>query len=86
MLISVPPMISMRVFMPWDLIFGSGMQTLGALVAVVAVGWWIDRAELLRQFGGESRQLLWLYYWLRWVVPAIILAVGLWWFATEVLS
>ena len=79
-------MISMRIFMPWDLIFGSGMQTLGALVAVVAVGWWIDRAELLRQFGGESRHLLWLYYWLRRVVPAIILAVGLWWFATEVLS
>jgi NSS family neurotransmitter:Na+ symporter len=86
MLVSVPPMISMRVFVPWDLTFGSGMQTLGALVAVIAVGWWIDRAKLLREFGGESRRLLWLYHWLRWVVPAIILAVGFWWLATDVLS
>jgi NSS family neurotransmitter:Na+ symporter len=86
MLVSIPPMISMRVFVPWDLTFGSGMQTLGALVAVVAVGWWIKRRDLMEEFGGESGQMRWLYHWLRWVVPAIILAVGLWWVATEVLS
>jgi NSS family neurotransmitter:Na+ symporter len=86
LLVSVPPMINMRVFVPWDLTFGSGMQTLGALVAVIAVGWWISRAELLRQFGGENRAFVWLYHWLRWVVPAIILMVGIWWVATEVLA
>ena len=28
-LISIPPTISNRIFVPWDLTFGSGMQTLG---------------------------------------------------------
>ena len=85
--LSVPPMINMRVFVPWDLTFGSGMQTLGALFAVIAVGWCIDRIEVLRQLepGGVSRSTVWLYYWLRFVVPAAILVVAGWWLFTSVL-
>ncbi len=82
--LAVPPMISMRVFVPWDLTFGSGMQTLGALFAVIAVGWCIDRREALRQLepGGVSRLTLWLYYWLRFAVPMAILLVAAWWLAS----
>ncbi|MDX1389466.1 MAG: sodium-dependent transporter, partial [Acidobacteriota bacterium] len=85
--LAMPPMISMRVFVPWDLTFGSGMQTLGALLAVVTVGWCIDRSEVLRQLqpGGLSRPTIWLYGWLRFVVPAIIVVVAAWWLWTEVL-
>ena len=36
LLAALPPMLNMRVFVPWDLTFGSGMQTLGALLAAVA--------------------------------------------------
>ena len=37
--LAIPPMINNAIFVPWDLTFGSGMQTLGALVAAVTVGW-----------------------------------------------
>jgi NSS family neurotransmitter:Na+ symporter len=85
--LSVPPMINMRVFVPWDLTFGSGMQTLGALFAVIAVGWCIDRREALRQLQPEglSRSTVWLYHWLRFVVPAAILLVAAWWLSSSVL-
>ena len=91
MLLAVPPMVNLRVFVPWDLTFGSGMQTLGSLVAVLAVGWSLDRAaalgELAGEYGGRApRHVLLLYAWLRWVVPAAIVAIGLWWLATEVLG
>ena len=35
--ISIPPTINNGIFVPWDLTFGSGMQTLGALLAVLTV-------------------------------------------------
>ncbi len=87
-LFSLPPMVNMEVFVPWDLTFGSGMQTLGALVAVLAVAWCLDRGELLRQLGGEapSWRVRWLVVWLRYAVPLGILAIGAWWFASEVLG
>jgi len=83
---ALPPMINMRVFVPWDLTFGSGMQTLGALVAVVAVAWWMDRSVVMRELGGDRPLFSWLYLWLRFVVPAVILAIGVWWLVTEVLG
>ena len=85
--LSVPPMINMRIFVPWDLTFGSGMQTLGALFAVITVGWCIDRREVLRQLQpeGPSRSTVWLYHWLRFAVPSAILLVAGWWLLTSVL-
>ncbi len=83
---SIPPMINMRIFVPWDLTFGSGMQTLGALVAVLAVGWSMRRATALEQLGGDGTAVRCLYLWLRFVVPAVILTIGLWWLATDVLG
>ena len=46
--LSIPPIVNNAVFVPWDLTFGSGMQTLGSLVAVIAVGWCISRSAALR--------------------------------------
>jgi len=87
-LLAIPPMINLRIFVPWDLTFGSGMQTLGALLAVVTVGWCLHRSAVLAQLGaGGERGLLspvWLVRWLRFVVPGAILLVGLWWLATDV--
>jgi NSS family neurotransmitter:Na+ symporter len=94
-MLAIPPMINMRIFVPWDLTFGSGMQTLGALLAAVAFAWCLNRSAALRQItvqGSEpdaplrpDRTALFLYYWLRFVVPGGILAVGVWWLLTEVL-
>ncbi len=80
------PMINMEIFVPWDLTFGSGMQTLGALLTVVTVAWCMKRAEALKELAGESasRFVLWLYWWLRFVIPGAIFLLGMWWLLTEV--
>jgi NSS family neurotransmitter:Na+ symporter len=81
-------MINMKIFVPWDLTFGSGMQTLGSLVAVLTVGWAIKRSEALKEMaiGGQSDAPIWLYYWLRFVIPGVILLIGVWWLLTDVLG
>ena len=85
--IAMPPMISMRVFVPWDLTFGSGMQTVGALIAAITVGWALHRSEALRALStGASRPVSGLLYvWIRWVIPSALILVGIWWLATDVL-
>lgn len=88
--LAVPPMINMEIFVPWDLTFGSGMQTLGALVAALAFAWSLDRSAALAQLAegqsGVSLETRLLYLWIRYVIPAVILALGVWWFLTEVLG
>ena len=86
--VSIPPMINNQIFVPWDLTFGSGMQTLGALVAAVTVGWAMQRGEAIRALstGSERPVPIWLYYWIRWVIPGALLLVGAWWLLTEALD
>jgi SNF family Na+-dependent transporter len=77
----------MRVFIPWDLTFGSGMQTLGALLSVITVGWVLRRSDALRELAAEGEKPpVWLYYWLRFVIPGAIALVGVWWVLTDVLG
>lgn len=89
LLFALPPMVNMRVFVPWDLAFGSGLQTFGALMAVLTVGWALDRGTALGEMArrakgaGRARRLRALHLWIRWVVPAAILAVGAWWLAGQ---
>lgn len=78
--LAIPPMINMKVFVPWDLTFGSGMQVLGSLLAVVTAGWFIKRYEFLKELNvGRSFFQTFLYWWLRIIVPAAILFVGINW-------
>ncbi|HJU75670.1 MAG TPA: hypothetical protein VJ717_18140, partial [Gemmatimonadaceae bacterium] len=76
------------IFVPWDLTFGSGMQTLGAFMAVVTFAWCLDRGAALAELssGGRRHIPLWLIYWIRFGVPAAILTVGIWWLMTAVLG
>ena len=62
---------------PLDLIFGSGMFMLGALLAVVGAAWGIERSGLKRQLfgdraGGPGSAVI---LWLRWVVPLALAAI-----------
>ncbi len=84
--IAIPPTINNRIFVPWDLTFGSGMQTLGSLVAVLTIGWCITRSAALRELGarGERSAPMWLYYWIKFGIPAIIGGVGVWWLVSSV--
>jgi len=84
--LAVAPMLNMRIFVPWDLTFGSGMQTFGALMAVVTVGWAFRRADALRELGGSGPQGRCLYLWIRYAIPTAILAVGVWWLLTDLLG
>jgi hypothetical protein len=64
------------------------MQTLGSLVAVLTVGWCIKRSDALRQLGphGESPAPAWLYYWIRFGIPAAIGGTGVWWLLSSVFN
>ena len=86
-LCSLPPTLNMSVFVPWDLTFGSGMQTVGVLLAVVTLSWVLARPTALSELGlvGRRSSAI-LFGWLRYVVPGAILLVGLWWLASEVLG
>lgn len=88
LLLALPPMINLEIFVPWDLTFGSGGQTFGALVAVVTVGWVMKRATLLEQIAGNRASVAdrALVLWLRWVVPGAVLAASVWWFVSDVLG
>ena len=88
LLLALPPMINLRIFVPWDLAFGSGGQTLGALIAVMTVGWVMRRATLLEQIAGPTPGFSdrMLVVWLRWVVPGAVLAASVWWFLSDVLG
>jgi NSS family neurotransmitter:Na+ symporter len=60
-----------------DLIFGSGMQIFGSIVAVVALTWRVGEESILTQVFGSRRSpairaSLW---WLRWVVPVVLLVI-----------
>ena len=72
-------MINLGVFVPWDLLFGSGMQVLGSVLAVTTVGWCFTTAKALDELSrGRGRRVSpLLVWWIRIVVPISILAVGI---------
>src|SRR5262249_41244009 len=84
--LAIPPSINMGIFLPWDLTFGSGMQTLGALLAVLTIGWCLSRSAALKALAAEGSAdvPVWLYGWIRFGIPAAILTVGVWWLLTSV--
>lgn len=90
LLAALPPMLNMRVFVPWDLTFGSGMQTLGALLAAVTFGWALSRSRALDQLAPAGTEgaagLRFLYYWIRFAIPGAVLGVGAWWALSELLG
>lgn len=57
-----------------DLIFGSGMLALGSALALIGLTWCMNKATAMSQLG-EGQISHWLYYWLRWVVPFVFLAI-----------
>ncbi len=74
-------MINYKIFIPWDLTFGSGMQAFGSLFAVLTAAWGIKRAEALKELAegrGKPFPKL-LYWWIRIFIPAAILFVGINW-------
>jgi len=85
-LFALPPSVNNAIFVPWDLTFGSGMQTLGSLLAVLTIGWCVNRSAALRELARSGDRPIpeWLFYWIRFGVPAAITVVGVWWLLSSV--
>lgn len=85
-ILAIPPMINFKIFVPWDLIFGSGMQAIGSLFAVITAAWCIKRSVALKELseGREKPFPVFLYWWMRVVIPAAILFVGINWLLESV--
>lgn len=84
--VSLIPMFNLKIFVVWDLTFGSGMQAVGALLSAVTVGWCIKRSAALKQLGGASTSRAALVLWMRYVIPFAILSVAVWWLLTDLLG
>jgi NSS family neurotransmitter:Na+ symporter len=86
--LAIPPSINNRIFIPWDLTFGSGMQTLGSLLAVLTIGWCVKRSAALAELSSHGARPIpgWLFYWIRFGIPAAIVAVGVWWVMTSLVG
>jgi NSS family neurotransmitter:Na+ symporter len=84
--LAIPPTINTGIFVPWDLTFGSGMQTLGSLLAVLTIGWCVNRSAVLQELSKRGGRPVpsWLFHWMRFGIPAAILVVGIWWLLTSV--
>jgi NSS family neurotransmitter:Na+ symporter len=83
---SILPMLNFKIFIPWDLVFGSGMQILGSLLAVITVVWCIQRSRALQELAegsGKSFPKI-LFWWIRIVIPSAILFVGINWLLEKV--
>lgn len=80
-LLSIPSMINLKIFIPWDLFFGSGMQTLGAFLAVITCLWCVKKSTALKELSKGSKMPFpkFLYWWMRIVIPLAILFVGMNW-------
>lgn len=84
---AIPSMINLKIFYIWDLTFGSGLQALGSLLAVITAVWIIKRSESLKELqeGRKKPFPLFLYWWMRIVIPLSILFVGINWLLESVL-
>ena len=84
--LAIPPSINNAIFVPWDLTFGSGMQTLGSLLAILTVGWCMQRSAALEELSRDGRGVVptWLVVWIRFGIPVVILGVGIYWLLANV--
>jgi NSS family neurotransmitter:Na+ symporter len=72
------PAIWFEDYIRWsDLVWGTTMQPLGSAVAIVVATWCIGRASLLEQIRRESNLPVpvFLFYWLKYVVPVGVTVV-----------
>ncbi len=86
--LAIPPMINFKIFVPWDLIFGSGMQALGSLMAVITAVWCVKRSKALKELSEGRKKTFpkFLYWWMRIVIPSAILFVGINWVLESVFN
>ncbi len=59
-----------------DLLWGSTMQPVGSVAAVLALAWGLGRAKARRELAAAGELPWWIdvwFFWIRWVVPVAVL-------------
>lgn len=78
LLLGIPAIASVDYITNSDLFWGSVMHPLGSVFAVVGLAWVVGQAKALEEVNrgndGVRVSLFWIFY-LRWIVPAGILAI-----------
>jgi SNF family Na+-dependent transporter len=72
-----------------DLIWGSTMQPVGGVIAVIALTWSLGRAKALGEIRRSSDLAIpaWLFYWLKYGIPVGIIATLVYgWADTDVVQ
>lgn len=75
--ILIPIAINPSIIGILDLVFGSGMQVFGSLLAILAIAWGQKRAKMLKSvFGTETKSWhILYYYWVKFCLPVVLLTV-----------
>jgi NSS family neurotransmitter:Na+ symporter len=74
--LSIPAMLSINFILKSDLIWGSTMQPLGTIIALVAITWVLGQARAVEEISRNSFMVIpaFLYYWIKFVIPVVIVA------------
>ncbi len=74
LLLAIPAMLSLDYVFYSDLIWGSTMQPVGAVLSVVALLWFRSRRKAIEEMGRNSGKGIpsWLYLWIKYVIPPAI--------------
>lgn len=75
-LLAIPAMLSLNYIEKSDLIWGSTMQPVGAILVVLAFAWCLNRGAALGQMRRHARWPVptWLYYWIKFGIPTGIVS------------
>lgn len=75
-ILAIPAMLFGRYIEISDLIWGSTMQPVGALFAVLAFAWCLNRGKALSQLRSNTRLPVptWLFYWIKFGLPVGIVS------------
>jgi NSS family neurotransmitter:Na+ symporter len=71
-------MASLDYVLTSDLLWGSIMQPVGSVLALIALGWVVGRGRLLEEVnrGNDGRKVGWLWVaWLKYVIPSAIVII-----------
>lgn len=80
-IIILPSALNPNLIGTLDMIFGSGMQTIGSGLTVLAVCWGIGKSETLEEILPDAVGQKWgtfIFIWLKWIIPgALLITLGL---------
>jgi neurotransmitter:Na+ symporter, NSS family len=75
--ILIPIAINPSIIGVLDLVFGSGMQVLGSLLAVLAIAWGQKQAKMIESVFGKEKKAwhIYYYYWVKWCLPIVLFSL-----------